>query len=1203
MNDNQHEGPQAHHVLSPPVPEQTHHPHRAPTLPTLELLESIAGGAHYAGAMSSHCDDPHVHAKHRRTRSLSCSANDPTVQDSYKDIMADLKELFCARPSIEVLRRRWRRDAVFEDPFSKCQGFKEYASRWFALPKLFSSSEHVSARILSATHSPNSLVYTQTQIYTLRFLGIKKTVTSVVLVDFDEDFMITQLIDQWNGEDPPVQWGALWLRRLLTKITAWVCKIKMKRKKLYDYVDTMLHYDPAIVCFSVRSHAILVIIALLQLDCLLFSRIKPLLVSDGHAMHIAIQLVSVLIESAAKSLHRRSHDNPMTVTWTRLLLHLTRGRYRGNDIKGARTQFAVPEMRTSLCVQGSRLGRPFFKNIRANTVLTVTRAGFATSNRTPPTKESPLNAKNQQGTGPLPSYGPVGVSAALNASPSTPAVPTLFSHEFSLTDRVALVSGGNRGLGLETAMALLEAGARAVYCVDLPKQPGKEWTKVKEYVARMEGKTGEGRLEYVSADVRDQEEMWKVGEKIGDREGRMDACVAAAGILKSHTDCLEYPAKQFQEVMAVNVNGVLFTAQAAGRQMARFGNGGSIILIASMSGSITNKDHAWVSYNTSKSAVLQMARSMACELGTRRIRVNTLSPGHIYTNMTAAYLDTQPHLLDKWASLNPLGRIGRPDELRGVVTWLASDASTFCTGSDILDRVQPPARQQRTLSARRLVSAPQFPPRDRINAMAVMDVFYIVIDWLVDRFKSLPPPALSGMRLGPEDRAENALMIQFFTWDSSHASMSWWKHFETEVPQLAEMGITQVWLPPPNKAMRKQGQGYDAYDLWDLGEFNQKGTIATRWGTKDELIRAVATAKRHGIDTIIDAVLNHKLGADRTEKFAAVPVDPRNRLKDIGPAREIEGWTAFDFPGRADKYSSLKWSYKHFTGLDWDQRTRTKGIFRIVSAGHKGWSRWVDSELGNYDYLLGIDIDHRHPEVRKDLLAWGAWVLETTGSTGFRLDAIKHMDRRFLLEFIKNTRSVSGRENMFAVSEYWSSNLKMIKPYIRAFEGLMTFFDVPLHHNFHEASKFRPGDAVTFVDNHDTQVGQTLESWVGVNFKLQAYALILLHGEGHPCLFYGDLYPNKECYDENIARDLKRLIEARKKFAYGARVDYFQEHARDSRAKAVVHTVRMNVGANNGGTSFRSYLDQFGRIDIAPDGWGLFTCHPGSVEVWVRSDS
>ncbi|KAI0637216.1 sorbose reductase sou1 [Trametes polyzona] len=304
------------------------------------------------------------------------------------------------------------------------------------------------------------------------------------------------------------------------------------------------------------------------------------------------------------------------------------------------------------------------------------RAGFSSTARL---RDAASNAWKK--TGNIPPYGPVGVARALE-SQDTPAVPTLFANEFSLSDRVALVSGGNRGLGLEMALALIEAGARVVYCVDLPAHPSTEWIAVRDYAARLEGTYG--RLEYLSADVRDQQAMWKIGETIGDNESRLDVGIAAAGVLKSHTDCLEYPAKQFQDVLDVNVNGVLFTAQAAGRQMARFGKGGSIILIASMSGSITNKDHAWVSYNTSKSAVIQMGRSMACELGPRGIRVNTLSPGHIYTNMTAAYLDTQPHLLDKWASLNPLGRIGRPDELRGVVTWLASDASTFCTGSDIL---------------------------------------------------------------------------------------------------------------------------------------------------------------------------------------------------------------------------------------------------------------------------------------------------------------------------------------------------------------------------------------------------------------------------------------------------------------------------------------------------------------------------------------
>ncbi|KAJ7269555.1 hypothetical protein C8J57DRAFT_1322308 [Mycena rebaudengoi] len=251
----------------------------------------------------------------------------------------------------------------------------------------------------------------------------------------------------------------------------------------------------------------------------------------------------------------------------------------------------------------------------------------------------------------------VGVAGALAGGPAVRTASALFS----LENRVALVTGGHRGIGLEMALALAEAGA-VVYCLDLPSKPDSDWLKVQAYAANLPDlETGKkGRLEYVSGDVTDQKAIAKEG---------FDVCMANAGILHG-AECLDYTAEDFRK--------------AAGRQMERLGIPGSIILTASMSGTITNPNQHWVAYNTSKSAVLQMARSLACELAPKRIRVNSISPGYIFTNMTGAFLETQPPGFQAvLGAQNPMNRFGRPDELRGVTLWLASDASTFCTGSDI----------------------------------------------------------------------------------------------------------------------------------------------------------------------------------------------------------------------------------------------------------------------------------------------------------------------------------------------------------------------------------------------------------------------------------------------------------------------------------------------------------------------------------------
>ncbi|TFK28131.1 alpha amylase [Coprinopsis marcescibilis] len=513
------------------------------------------------------------------------------------------------------------------------------------------------------------------------------------------------------------------------------------------------------------------------------------------------------------------------------------------------------------------------------------------------------------------------------------------------------------------------------------------------------------------------------------------------------------------------------------------------------------------------------------------------------------------------------------------------------------------------------------------------------INWITDRVGRKPSVVapLERMRIRPDGSKTNPLMIQFFTWDSLNERVSWWKHLEEEIPNLVEQGYTQIWLPPPNKAAEPEGRGYDAYDLWDLGEFARKGTIETRWGTREELLSACNIAHEYGIDIIIDAVLNHKLGADRHETFHAVPCRPENRLRTSGPVREIQGWTGFDYPGRGDKYSSFRWNQAHFTGVDFDNQTKTQEIYRIVGAGHEGWSRNVDAELGNYDFLLGIDIDHRHPEVQEDLLKWGNWILETTGAGGFRLDAIKHFDKKFLLHWIQTVKQRSGNPNLFVVSEYWSGNISNIMPYIRHFKGETAFFDVPLHTNLYHASlqrekydlrqilkgtitQVKPGDAVTFVDNHDTVVGQSLESWVEDHFKVQAYALILLRGTGYPCVFYGDLYPNKECYNEDVAANLRLLVKARNKYAYGESRDYFaqrnsiafvrdgnQEHSgcvvilSNKESPTFVHELRIDVKKDNAGLAYRNLMASDERkVQVDENGWGNFSCPANSVAVWVK---
>lgn len=152
---------------------------------------------------------------------------------------------------------------------------------------------------------------------------------------------------------------------------------------------------------------------------------------------------------------------------------------------------------------------------------------------------------------------------------------------------------------------------------------------------------------------------------------------------------------------------------------------------------------------------------------------------------------------------------------------------------------------------------------------------------------------------------KNGVMMQYFEWNLPNDGKLW-VHLKEDAKHLHDIGITSVWIPPAYKADEQQDEGYAVYDLYDLGEFDQKGTVRTKYGTRHELEEAVAALHENGIAVYLDTVMNQKTGADYTEKFMACEVDPENREQVIGAPVEVEGWTGYSFPGARRQIFSLQ---------------------------------------------------------------------------------------------------------------------------------------------------------------------------------------------------------------------------------------------------------------------------------------------------------
>ncbi len=479
----------------------------------------------------------------------------------------------------------------------------------------------------------------------------------------------------------------------------------------------------------------------------------------------------------------------------------------------------------------------------------------------------------------------------------------------------------------------------------------------------------------------------------------------------------------------------------------------------------------------------------------------------------------------------------------------------------------------------------------------------------------------------------NRTMMQYFEWYYPE-NCTLWNKLQKDAQDLKNLGINMVWLPPAYKgAAGVSDVGYGVYDLYDLGEFNQRGTVPTKYGLKDQYLEAIKSLHDNEIKVIADIVFNQKMGADETEEVIANEIDVEDRNLVTSAAYEITAWTKFNFENRNNKYSDFKWDWTHFHGVDWDEKNKKNAIFKFYG---KHWDMDVDAENGNFDYLMGADVDLNNVDVVEELENWGKWYLDFCNLDGFRLDAVKHIRESFFKRWIETMKN-STEKDLFVVGEYWNTNLDILKEYINDCDNNLSLFDVPLHYNLYDASnsngnydmrkifdntlvQLMPEHAVTFVDNHDTQIGQSLQSEIQEWFKPLAYALILLRASGIPCVFFGDYYGTHGNFDSPLQLKLNPILLARKLYAYGNQIDYFddehiiawvREGDKEHKNSGLVVIMSdnaggskfMNVGKNLSNCIFSDITGNMKeKVYVDKDGNGIFYCDGGSVSIWVKND-